>query len=316
MNYTELKLAIENASLRTDLDLPLVIKFGQSYLEDLLRIPEMEHTPDGTTYIPNGDTRISIPSDYIELKRISITDQLRRPINATFTSAAGSLAAGTYYYRVSALNATGETDASTETSVVLASTGGVNINWGKVDGATGYNIYGRTTGAELLIATVGDVATYLDGGTITPTGALPELNTTGTYRYPKMDRFPNEWNSDFEDFIRDIDQSGRPEYYERKGDYIHFDKYADKDYVYDMRYYRRLPTLSDSNRTNYWSTKMEEALLYACLVKAVPIYFWDDPRGKVWGNVFSELIGLKARNVSKEASSGRADRRGTSKLYY
>lgn len=98
------------------------------------------------------------------------------PVNAAFTQGAGTLAAGTYYYRVTALVAGGETTPSAETSLEITINQGVNVNWGAITGATGYKIYGRSTGAELLIATVGEVTTYLDDGSITPSGAMP---TTG-----------------------------------------------------------------------------------------------------------------------------------------
>lgn len=107
-----------------------------------------------------------------------VTEQVSTPVNAAFTTGAGTLAPGTYYYRVSALNAVGETLSSTETSHVLAGVGGVNVNWGATSGATGYKIYGRNTGAELLMDTVGAVTTWLDDGSITPSGALPASNTT------------------------------------------------------------------------------------------------------------------------------------------
>lgn len=53
------------------------------------------------------------------------------------------------------------------------------MNWTKVTGATGYKVYGRATGAQQLLATVGDVATWTDTGSVTPSGALPTTNTTG-----------------------------------------------------------------------------------------------------------------------------------------
>jgi len=107
-----------------------------------------------------------------------VTEQVQTPVNATFTVGAGTLAPGTYYYRISAINAVGETLASVETSLALVSTGGVNVNWAAASGATGYKIYGRSTGAELLMATVGAVLTWLDDGSGTPSGALPSGNTT------------------------------------------------------------------------------------------------------------------------------------------
>ena len=114
---------------------------------------------------------------------------LPSPVNAAFSTATigGSLAAGTYYYRVSAINANGETLASTETSQVVpagTSTNTVTVNWvavtppAGVAAVTGYRIYGRTTGTELFLASVGLVTTYVDTGALTPAGALPATNTT------------------------------------------------------------------------------------------------------------------------------------------
>ena len=102
------------------------------------------------------------------------------PVNSAFSTATtgGTLAAATYFYRVTATGATGETLASTETSqVTTGTTSTVTVNWGSVAGATGYNVYGRTTGAELKIATLGNVLTFVDTGSVTPSGALPAANT-------------------------------------------------------------------------------------------------------------------------------------------
>lgn len=113
---------------------------------------------------------------------------LATPVNAAFTTSTtgGSLAATTaYWYRVSAINAYGETLASAETSITTGAgaTNTVTVNWGAVAGATGYKVYGRTTGGQLLIATVGAVTTYTDTGSITPAGALPTANTTAHTLY-------------------------------------------------------------------------------------------------------------------------------------
>lgn len=96
----------------------------------------------------------------------------------------GSTGATTYGYRVSAINSVGETLAS---STVTTTTGNAaltgsnynRISWTRVIGATGYKVYGRTSGAELLIATVTTANHYDDTGAVTPSGALPTTNTTG-----------------------------------------------------------------------------------------------------------------------------------------
>lgn len=111
------------------------------------------------------------------------------PVNAAFGTATtgGALAPGTYSYRVSAINANGETLASTATTQVVpagTSTNTVTVNWSAptvpagVSAITGYQVYGRSAGTELLIATVGLVTTYVDTGSVTPAGALPASNTT------------------------------------------------------------------------------------------------------------------------------------------
>lgn len=96
----------------------------------------------------------------------------------------GSTGATTYGYRVSAINSVGETLAS---STVTTSTGnsslsGSNYNrisWSRVIGATGYKVYGRTSGSELLMATVTTANHFDDTGVVTPSGALPSSNSTG-----------------------------------------------------------------------------------------------------------------------------------------
>jgi hypothetical protein len=76
-------------------------------------------------------------------------------------------------------------DGSTTPNGLLPSSnttsGGVKVNWTAITGATGYNVYGRTTGAELKLVNVpsGATTTWTDNGSLTPSGALPSSNTTG-----------------------------------------------------------------------------------------------------------------------------------------
>ena len=114
------------------------------------------------------------------------TAQLAAPVNDTFTTAAtgGTLADSTYYYyRVAAINASGGTSlASTETSIETGSTGGIHtvtVKWLTVAGATSYKVYGRSTGAELYMATVtAPTLSWVDTGSVTPAGALPTAATS------------------------------------------------------------------------------------------------------------------------------------------
>jgi hypothetical protein len=121
-----------------------------------------------------------------QLNEIIVTP-LATPVASTFTTATtgGTLAQNTtYYYRVAATDATGTTLAFAEVSKITGNTTGTNtitVVWLKVTGATGYKVYGRTTGAELLMATItsGSTLTWVDTGSVTPSGALPGANTTG-----------------------------------------------------------------------------------------------------------------------------------------
>jgi len=85
----------------------------------------------------------------------------------------GTLAAGTYFYRVTAIVNFTETAAAAEQSqVTTGSTSTVTLNWNAVAGATSYNVYGRATGGELFMASV-PTNSFVDTGSITPAGALP-----------------------------------------------------------------------------------------------------------------------------------------------
>jgi hypothetical protein len=110
------------------------------------------------------------------------------PSVATFSTSptGGSLAASTAYcYRVAADNGIGHTLANAETCLTTGSstsTNTIGVGWQLVPGAQSYRIYGRTPGSELLIAGGVQGATYVDDGSITPSGALPSSNTTqGTF---------------------------------------------------------------------------------------------------------------------------------------
>ena len=104
--------------------------------------------------------------------------RLSTPTAPTLAPIAGSLASGTYSYRVSAINDLGQTLASPNTTIVLVGPAGVRVSWVSVVGATGYKVYGRTAGSELLMATVGAVNQWDDLGSVVPSGALPTQNTT------------------------------------------------------------------------------------------------------------------------------------------
>lgn len=100
---------------------------------------------------------------------------------ATPSTTGGTLAAGTTgNYRISALDANGETLASAEVANITTTgaTSSVALTWTAVPNAISYNVYGRTAAAELKLANV-TTNSYTDTGAATPSGALPASNTTG-----------------------------------------------------------------------------------------------------------------------------------------
>jgi hypothetical protein len=73
--------------------------------------------------------------------------------------------------------------ASTETSLETGNSGAntntLTVKWAAVTGATSYKVYGRSTGAELLMATVAaPTLQWVDTGSVTPSGALPTSATS------------------------------------------------------------------------------------------------------------------------------------------
>lgn len=91
----------------------------------------------------------------------------------------GTLAASTYFYRVSAIVNFTETAIATEVSqVTTGATSTVTLNWTAVPGASSYRVYGRATGAELFMTSVA-TNSFVDTGAITPAGAMPPAGTLG-----------------------------------------------------------------------------------------------------------------------------------------
>src|SRR5208337_3550879 len=104
---------------------------------------------------------------------------------ASGPSSGGSLAAGKYYYEVTAVNAVGESAGTLTPGVTTTSTNKtVTVSWTAVTGATGYNVYRTTTsgtytgtGNGVINLVVGTAQTgwaspwtsYVDSGAITPT---------------------------------------------------------------------------------------------------------------------------------------------------
>jgi hypothetical protein len=110
---------------------------------------------------------------------------LTTPVDLTATRSAtgGTLAAGTYYYKVSAVNGAGQTLPSSQVSVTTTgTTSSVVLTWTAVAGATGYRVYRSTVSGTFntpaLLASPTS-ATYTDTGTAVGVGA-PLTTSTAT----------------------------------------------------------------------------------------------------------------------------------------
>jgi hypothetical protein len=100
---------------------------------------------------------------------------------ATADTTGGSLAAGTYYYKVSAVSARGESPAGSEASATLAATGEITVSWSALSGATSYNIYrGSASGSETLIGSTTNL-TWVDQGASTPNATIPVNSPVGGF---------------------------------------------------------------------------------------------------------------------------------------
>jgi len=111
-----------------------------------------------------------------------VSGKVPTPTGLTVTTQ-GTAGTTTNAYRVSAINQAGETFACAEVSIAtanatLSATNFNRLTWNAMPGATGYNVYGRTSGAELKLASV-TATTYDDTGA-SPSGALPTTDTTAT----------------------------------------------------------------------------------------------------------------------------------------
>jgi hypothetical protein len=98
-------------------------------------------------------------------------------ITTATPGSAGTLADGTYYYQVTAINGT-EGSPSNEVVVTVSAggTGSAVLVWEAVAGATGYRVYrGTSAGGESVYYAPGAVTTYTDTGAASTAGTPPVL---------------------------------------------------------------------------------------------------------------------------------------------
>ena len=108
------------------------------------------------------------------------TEYLSAPsgLVATGSTTGGTLAAATYYYKVTALNGSGETTGSTEVSVTTTgTTSSVALTWTAVPGATSYRIYRGTAAASENVYYTSTSNSFTDTGAANTGGTVPVSNT-------------------------------------------------------------------------------------------------------------------------------------------
>lgn len=129
--------------------------------------------------------------------------QIAAPTNVILARGAG-LSAGsfTYYYKITALNAIGETVGSTEQSItvnkdrngwIAASNEKITITWDAVAGATQYQVYiSAESGQEMLLDSIA-INAYTDDNSMTPNPyvIVPSDNTTGAPKFSQMEMSGN-----------------------------------------------------------------------------------------------------------------------------
>lgn len=126
-----------------------------------------------TTY-GDGDQKLVSVQDPVVAK-----PALDAPAAAT---TGGALPASTWYYRLTATSAAGETLPSAEVSATTTTaTSRVALSWSAPVGATGYKLYRSTTsGGETLLAVLGAVTSYVDTGAATPGTQTPPASNTAS----------------------------------------------------------------------------------------------------------------------------------------
>lgn len=133
---------------------------------------------------PNQDKTARILTNALQtILPVSVLAPSAAP-TLTGSTTGGALAAATYYYVISAVNATGESAKSAEANVTTTgSTGSVGLTWPAVANATSYKVFrGTSTGTEGVYYSVAAPASgtpsFTDFGGTTTTGSPLAANTT------------------------------------------------------------------------------------------------------------------------------------------
>lgn len=96
---------------------------------------------------------------------------------------------------------------------------------------------------------------------------------------------------------------GVPIYFAREADNFIFGPYPDSAYTMKGVYYKKLPALSASNETNWFTDNCPELVLFGALVEAEP-YIGNDARIILWESKFASIRDTIQRNNDREEFSG------------
>ncbi|WP_426998172.1 phage major capsid protein [Pseudarthrobacter sp. N5] len=164
----ELKDAASSDATRTQLPASLVPGVVDRRFEPV-RI--LDHIPSGAMAGPSVEF----------ITHTANTVGLAAPVITLGTAVAGgTFAAGTYFWKLTALSAAGETIGSNELTATLTANQLQPINWTAIPGATGHRLYRGTVagGENVLVAVVGAVTTVTDTGTAGTNASVPLANST------------------------------------------------------------------------------------------------------------------------------------------
>lgn len=112
-------------------------------------------------------------------------------LQVTALTTGGTLAAATYFWVITALNASGQSMASNEvTATTTGSTSSATLGWNQMLGATSYRVWrGTTSGSENVYYTT-TATSFVDTGASGTSSSLPVSNTTGTTYTPTLTQTP------------------------------------------------------------------------------------------------------------------------------
>lgn len=139
---------------------------------------------DGSGHALFATTKYELPLDGQNRDVPLSAGALAAPVltKGATTTTGGTFAAGTFFWKVTALTGYGETAGSNEVTATLVATGTQALSWAAVPGATLYRVYrGTVTNTEnVLVTTVAaTVTSYIDTGSAGTSQAIPTTSTAG-----------------------------------------------------------------------------------------------------------------------------------------